>query len=258
MKIIDCESVDSTYTSLENIFACNRQFINGFFDSLHLESFYQDNSIHITPDKLILQKFEEQISQIGSSDATFWFHHTRTSKNNKFEEGILPLGQYLDPIWNFLFSLIKNNFSKQDWQNFKKGIETNYSEGGTGLYHYRLKTQDSLHWGPYAFLVNEVGLYRSSETWSHNYCSAPEIIEDICFCFQTKYGIDLLTIYEENTRPCFVKFIENESHRSYIGIALFYLHNIYFNRQMSIDCNTCFDGKGEAIPKERISKIEFL
>jgi hypothetical protein len=151
----------------------------------------EDNEPNVSPDVFIFSKILEKIKESISFNAACWFHLTRTSPNNKFENGILPLGQVIESIWHFLFKLLENSFTKKEWNIFRKEIENNYPNHFADL--YRTKVQKSFHWGPFAVLVRDIA-FRPEESGSHDYFRTPEIIEDICVCFKEKYSIDLLEI----------------------------------------------------------------
>jgi hypothetical protein len=48
-----------------------------------------------------------------------WFHCTRTVKDNKFKEGILPLGEVIDEIWNMIEIILINPVHKHRLMNMK-------------------------------------------------------------------------------------------------------------------------------------------
>jgi len=226
---------------------------------LDLEKIYeQDPSPSRPSDEFLLSKlFESKGLSMDavSFDRTCWFHLTRTHPANKFEQGLLPLDRYVDSIWNFLFSLLKGDITKKEWNDFRHCIETNFPNHFAHL--YRLKINDSFHWGPHAILVKDVA-FREQEVGAHNYFRTPEIVEDICTCFEKKYNMDLSDRFIKNTVPCIVKFCEDEAEFSYLKPALMYLYCVYREYAFSHYCNTCFDGEGKVIGEDKILRVEFL
>ncbi|MDE3839049.1 hypothetical protein C0966_06645 [Bacillus methanolicus] len=101
-----------------------------------------------------------------------------------------------------------------------------------------------------AFSVEEIG--------KHDYLNAPEIVEYICYTFEEKYNYDLLTKLRQSTYPCIIKFQVQDSNIGHLGIVLNYLYHKYYNMELSIHCNTCFDANGTTIPMEAIMKIEYI
>lgn len=49
MKALDCETIDSTYESLEQILGTKRSRLESVFEGLDIESFYRDNPHHPQP-----------------------------------------------------------------------------------------------------------------------------------------------------------------------------------------------------------------
>lgn len=97
-------------------------------------------------------------------DGTCFFHGTRTLDPSSFRrDGILPLGHVVDRIWDDLYSLISNKITLTDWRDHRAAVEN--GRGGHGGYLYRLKTNvPSFHGGPYAFLIREHHITRSTTT----------------------------------------------------------------------------------------------
>jgi hypothetical protein len=99
----------------------------------------------------------------GKYDRTCWFHLTRTITANKFRQGILPLGQRLDAVWDFLYSV-----------------------------------SDAMHWGPYALLIKDHA-FKSEQIGNHDYFDSPEIVEDVCIYFTERHRFDLLAAFKNST-----------------------------------------------------------
>jgi hypothetical protein len=74
----------------------------------------------------LVQPVMKQIDTRKPFDATYWFHLTRTLPTTTFGEGILPLGRKLDSLWDMLFQLVEENISRQDWLEFRQGMESDY------------------------------------------------------------------------------------------------------------------------------------
>lgn len=254
MKMLDCETVESTYKSIEKIYAIDRSHINNFL-RIDLDDYYKANSeLYISPNKLILSLFDQQIGAKGEYERTYWFHLTRQPESTKYEEGILPLGKCIDSIWNYLYNLVMNEVSKSKWDNFRRDVETNNSGDWADMYHHKLK-HPYLH-GHYGVLVREIA-FKPSEVHYNDYLKDPEIIRDICNCFKEKYNFNLMQKFKESTQSCIVKFFENSGERVHIGCALYYLYCKFQSRELSEFCFSDFDGKGNPVPTKQIEKITF-
>src|SRR5437899_12977202 len=213
MILLDCESIDSIYGSLEAITGAKRGAIESFLDSMDVDALYNSSSPPPCPgNDFLLRAFRKNFHSKLSYDATCWFHLTRVPGNCNFEAGILPLYQRLDSIWDFLFSLLHGAISKKQWNNFRQG---NLQSAHYSAQDYTMKTENPFHWGPYAMLVRDIA-FKPAEMGNYDYLLGPEIVEDICFCFETVHKIDLLTLFRQNTRPCIVKFVDSTTHIKYL------------------------------------------
>lgn len=257
MKVLNCENEHSMFESIREIAGIRKNEMVEMFNQFNLEDFYECNpDFHLSPDKLFLVKLKEMSNRSSLDfDKTNWFHLTRTIPTNQFEKGILPLGESLDYLWDLLFALQNGFLSLHDWKQFRFFIESKSSYDAA--FQYQLKYKDEFYWGPYAMLIREVAFY-PKEISNHDYLDVPEIIEDICYPFHEKYGLDLLSMFKEETVPCIVKFETNISDEDHMGIVVNYLYHRHHNVELSFQCNTTFDGKGKAIPRENILGFEFV
>jgi hypothetical protein len=252
MIVLDCESLDSTYNSIQSVLGLTREAIQCVFASLDVERFYAENRNypHDAP-HLLMEKIKSASSSQIKFDAVCWFHLSRVLSPNTFENGILPLGDQVSAIWESLRSLVGTWVSDKDWNRFRNNMGASHS-----AFLYHMKVNDRDHWGPYGVLVRDVGLC-PNEIGNHDYLGVPEIIEDICLCFAEQYNFDLLSAFLQNSRPCIVKFIDEQSHTRCLPPALYYLYSRFWAKPLSLSCNTCFDGGGKVIPAEKIQQVEF-
>lgn len=251
MKVLDCESIDSTYESLEQILGVAKSQLESVFTGIDVESFYKSNPRHPQPpEELIFSEVSKVITLPGDYDRTCWFHLTRTAPSNKFEQGILPLGQYLDSIWSFLYSLAKRHVTPEEWDRFRQDMGSDHHAD-----LYEMKAHDPMHWGPYALLTRDHA-FKPGEINNHDYLGAPEIIEDICICFSERYEFDLLGAFMRKTKPCIVKFFDGPR-ADCVSTAVYHLYNVHWRKSCSGQCNTCYDAEGVPVPPEHIMKVEF-
>lgn len=259
MSILDCESISSTYMSLEAIGIPSKE-LNDFLLNFDMDNYYDKYNYHDTGDSLLLDIIKTKFKPVINFEYTYWFHLTRTSKSNTFNEGILPLNKNIDNIWNFLFNLLSDELTVKEWNIYRNDLESgNLKKEYENIFgsHYRNKIKNSILWGPYAMLIRD-SAFKSKEMGNHDYLKVPEIIEDICYPFDKIYNFNLLDRYIKNTKPCIVKFRHSESKLYYLGAVLFYLYIMHHNLKMNIHCNTCFSGKGIKIPHKDILSVEYL
>lgn len=253
-KILDCETIESTYQSLSNILELEIKEIEYFLKEIDIEDYYNKHpNCNYMADEFLLKKIIKDYKSKIQFDKVCWFHLARVMDNSAFQKGIYPLGKYLDNLWQNLYLLIKDKINECEWNDFRKKIETDYDNHFA--YLYRIKSTDEFHWGPYAMLVRDVA-FNSEEIENHDYLKIPEIVEDISICFEKIYGINLAESYINNSKSIIVKFISEDVEENYIGVALNYLYNKLHGLEMSLDCNTCYDGKANIILREAILTIE--
>jgi hypothetical protein len=253
MKILDCESVDSTYKSIESILGIRRSLIDStlaeFDPETCCEKYSSGNDIP-TSNPVIAALMDKTVDNI-TIDRTCWFHCTRTVETNTFEQGILPLSDCIDAIWSSLYDLIKDQFPRDDWDSFRANLP--YC---TSAMIYIMRVNQSCQWGPYAWLVREVAL-KAVQLGNSDFLSASEIVRVICDCFNTAYNINLLELFAQNTKPCIVKFYDDKPRPDCIKKALYYLYYSNHKKNLGDLCETTTSGEGKPIPKDRILKIEF-
>jgi hypothetical protein len=254
MTLLDCESIDSIYGSLEAIAGAKRSAIESFLDSMDLDALYNSNSPPSCPvNDYLLDAFRKNFRSNLSYDATCWFHRTRVVGDTNFEAGILPLGQQLDSIWDFLHSLVRGAISEKQWRAFRQ----EKLQSAHHLAHlYAMKTEKPFYWGPYAILVRDIA-FKPKEVGNHDYLFGPEIVEDICICFEKVYKFDLLTLFRKSTKPCIVKFVDSAPRSKYLRAAIFYLYVTRRHDRLRDYCNDCLDARGAAVSRDRILKVEF-
>lgn len=251
MKVLDCESIESTYKSLEAILGVKKSRLCQLFDSINV---YEE--MHESTSDFLFSYIRDETDCKADFDKTCWFHCTRTLKSNSFKEGILPLKEVIPKIWDFLFDLSEGQLTRKQWADLKRFID--YSQ-----YHYanlyRMKWADvKLHGGPHALLIREdaIGAAKSSTYW--NYFEIPEIVDDICYCCVDKCGIDLTHKFITSTVPCIVKFIDYKANIGALRTAMIYAYLKHRNLDLLPDSNLCFSAEGVPVPKEKILNVEFL
>ncbi len=181
-----------------------------------------------------------------------WFHGTRVPLGTTFEEGILPLGAVVPTLQERLVAELDN-------PDARAAVQRAFATKGGNSFHFGNKLSHDVHGGPYAILVREVANY-ANELGQHDYLRMPEIIEDLCEEVRAGCGLNLLPFYEERWRPAMVKFVApaGDSGAYALGIALRYLHAMELEGKPDAGAVWCFDGENQAVPAERILKVEFV
>ena len=233
-------------------------------DKIRLDLAFEDVDIEKGFDKRSEELFTQVRLKASSTafDKVCWFHLTRAPSSANFSKGVLPLNQSLNLIWDFLFSLIKNDFSTEIWNQFKKfmtaGSVSNENNLCSNLHRdFQTKINTSLHQGPYAMLIKEVA-FNSRQIGNHDYLKMPEIIDDICVCFENIHKYNLREIYCANSKPCIVKFASDRTEHNYLIKSLYYLYRKYKGLNLNAECWANLDNKGKIVLPKDIKSINWI
>lgn len=247
--VLDCETQESVLQSLCSAYRCEPKDLTAILGPIDLDAIYEspDAPLVDVPDFL----YEHLESALGSPDMPAeicWFHFTRTTPGNSFTGGICPLGEVLPKIWNTMLDLAPSPEVRCNLAAFMRN--------GVPDFQFGLKAPNSVHWGPYGYLVPAVAGY-SRELSQHDYLGMPEIVEDICNGYRARHGISLIEHYRNVLVPCTVKFkhpAEDRGHDT-LGVAASYLYGCLRKETPSSSWITCFDGNGKGVQAEAILSV---
>lgn len=128
--------------------------MSGYSDTVSFENF-------------ILGQVSERFGAPCGPEQVHWFHCTRVPPGTRFAEGILPLGAMLPQLEATLTSLVAD-------PDHRPLVQQVFSTRGGHAFQFRLKTADSLHWGPYAILVRDVA-FHARALGQHDYLGMPKL-----------------------------------------------------------------------------------
>ncbi len=120
MKILDCESIDSTYASMEEILCIERPRLEEMLGNLDLDEACRRAGGKTGAEVLLEAVVKHSRSSHPAFDRTCWFHFTRSHPRNSFSKGILPLGEALPYLWGFLLMLLPEDFPLEKWYGFAR------------------------------------------------------------------------------------------------------------------------------------------
>jgi hypothetical protein len=257
MLRLDCSSPTSTCASLSEIFGVAPEEVEHRCSTLDLEPYVED------PRRSFIAPL------FDSTPPAQLVHATRAFPSRiGFAEGLLPLGLALEGIWADLYALVRDECPPSEWAGFRTWVETdhpinlpagyvNAAQGKAAhlVRLYRMKAGAKYQWGPFGFLVREVAL-RAPTPHRNYWANAPEIVEDICAAYEDRFGRDLEAIYLSATQPCLVKFYQLRDCGGILDIAAHYLCTSAQGIEIHWDLNTNFDGRGQAVPPERIIEVQ--
>ena len=117
---------------------------------------------------------------------------------------------------------------------------------------YARKLAYQFNEGPFAFLVRDALLLRDQMGANHDFLGIPEIVEDICLCYEMMFGYCLRARFSEATKPCIVKFKSRAPRPDALAAALMYVHRKAKGQELERSCNTSYSGEGVAVPPHDI------
>jgi hypothetical protein len=253
-RMLDCESQSAARDSLASLFSCTASDLEQFLANPALETFYVQNASCLPSFHEFLRG--EVIQQFGAPATpshVCWFHCTRVPAGTDFSEGILPLNAILPRLKALLPALITEPSSRALVQQV-------LDNDGGHAFHFRNKTSNGVHWGPYAILVRDVA-FHASALGQHDYLAMPEIIEDLCSEVTALSGPDLTSQYQSALQPAIVKFgtATNRSAQGPLASALCYVWScLQHAGKPEGNSVYCFDGHNVAVPPKDILKVEYL
>lgn len=257
LKILDCEDYSTALSSLSNIFELDIGTLKWTLERVDFSHLWENKySNQMSFNEFMYYYFVNEFNVNNNIDKVCWFHLTRTLNAEKYERGILPLGQVKEELFMDMYHLVSNVITLYEWKDI-----INYGSGGNNQLLYTEKTSNPFHYGPYAMLVKEVA-FLSKELGNHDYLNIPEIIEDIAIGIENNFNINFTDLYFAHSYPIIVKFIVDFSKCHYyttkplIESALQYVYAKINNYELHFDCNTCYDGKNNSIHRQNILYIE--
>lgn len=249
MICLDCENPASAVESLAQIYDTTQDCLFDFFRSFDIDEHYELNIPELSGAQEIRRILEERFGPVQRFiTRTYWYHLSRTVKGASFEEGVLPLNAALPRIWQMLFRMFEGSHHADRLRSM--------AEQGVENFQYNYKTPDPLHWGPYGMLVKDIGFCAAAVT-NHDYLKIPEIIEDICCGYESRFGERIQPTVEKSLVPTIVKFWAEDAECMHgLTPAIYYAYLSCRGLELSSSANTCFDGRGKVVPKDRIVYVE--
>jgi hypothetical protein len=248
--VLDCESFETALESLAQIFQTTSENVKALLSLKEIGAYFEKNWRELPDFKdYVYAVAERQFGNPLPLDAVCWFHTSRTAPGTTFSEGILPLAAVLPQLKAKLVDLV-------DDTHVREQLREALSSGGIADQHFANKTQNSMHWGPYAILVREVA-FCASKLSQHDYLGMPEIIEDICNGFETTSRKPLMDVFSTALQPTIVKFSHAvNDDESCIATALCYVYSTLHTGGPCTNSVYCFDGENVPVPPQDILKVE--
>ncbi|CAM0554886.1 hypothetical protein EHLJMEHL_00474 [Vreelandella titanicae] len=196
---LDCSSGEKALASLSFGFQCTIEELKEVLFSLDLDGLYEEfqSAPQIPTEQYLYEQVIESLGEPLPLSSVVWFHCTRTCPDTDFSEGIAPLNDSLGRVWEIILRYAPEEYVRQSLLAMK--------ESGVKDELYTLRTQDSIHWGPFGILVRDVA-FVAEDLGQHDYLKMPELVEDICNAYQVVHGVALHGHYSQVLKPKIVKF----------------------------------------------------
>lgn len=252
MLLLDCESLDTAIHTSAAILGISDRELRDRVKSFDYDRVPRaEQQQHPYEALVVRHALGYSPEELPVDHACYWHHATRVSATEQFIDGILPLPLIIDRLWHMLGELARDWSSTNEWKSFRPNMR------GQGAQQYWGKFSFQPGGGPFAFLVRPV-ILSGERLGNHNYLGIPEIVEDICMAYEEMFGHDLAARFIDSSRPCIVRFRSHKPWPGALQAALVFMHSALSGGGLSRHGNTCFDGRGEAVPVSDIVKIEWL
>jgi hypothetical protein len=250
--ILDCSTGETALESLAIGFDCSIEQIKSVLLSINIEDIFEKHfeTIEVSSSVYLYQYVIEKLGKHKPLTEVIWFHGTRTLKSNNLSDGIFPLNNALDIVWDSLLSSAPDETVRKNLKEL--------ASAGSFDHLYDLRTKNKIHWGPYGILVRDVA-FNTKSLRQHDYLGMPELVEDILKGYQKTFGISLSTYYSEVLVPKLVKFKCTSSvHDGCVETAIGYLYTYVKGAEICGLAVRCIDKKGSPIKKEDIIEVELV
>lgn len=254
---IDCSTFDSAAGSVS---AAIRRSETSLIEALlaYLPSFdpipQEDPFLQLPRE--ILASIDTSVDDVLSAlVGAYYFQGTRLEDPEAVRiNGLLPLSDFIDAIWDLLGRLIEDEPAERTWDQRRSEFEA----GGAGHSHllYELKREAAVHHGPFGVLVREC-LLKPRECGIRDFLQGAEIVEDIANGLSGRYP-DLYRRYQSVTTPCIIHFRSTRVGADEVRSAFWYLHSVVMGVEFPHANRGGFSGNGKAVPPVDIVAVEVM
>lgn len=251
---LDCETRESALHSVSEILGLTCTDLTNLFMKFDLWDYVEEHGYSgEDAGNLLLKTLLTQMKCNWGFSHTAWFHMTRCLPTEEFKEGLKTYSDAIDDIWDLLFEINPSGITRPEWDSFRMSKESDLSSN-LGQYHY-YRTNGVGQEGPYGILVPELRSGNPVIKQDHYLEEAPEIVTHICQSF----GRNLLKKFQEQTKPCIVKFETTDNELYLLSTALLYVYESQLSEpEYSNFHNAGYPGNGISVPSDQIRNVMFL
>lgn len=251
--ILNCENMETALASLSEFFGCQAALLQDFLQGMDLDELYEKQHslgtpILIDPQEVIGELVAERFGSPKIPDVVYWFHYTRVLPGTTFKEGLLPLDQVLEHIWDVLEHIFVSSPLLPRIRTSRR------SQSATWMYRHKLSMPSD--YGPHGMLFGDLHENRRCFSLS-NFLRVPEIIDDILGMFSSTDYEDAMNLVHHALVPCVVTFQAPSRYPTYIvHHALLYVNASL--RGESLTYAYSYDGPSCVVPPEKIVRVRWL
>lgn len=248
-RLLDCTTLESATASLAGLFGVEASDLENT-----LSSFAVDWDGAAPEETQILEALGFASSQeLPLPEATRWFHATRAPRQRAFTDGLLPTSAALPQLWKDLEVVAQQWTSPAEWAAYRESF---VASGRFYAHQFHSKAIAPGWQGPFAFLVRDAAL--GHHRGHKQFTRICEALEDMCADYQEVFGHPLRTAYEASTAPCLVVFTAPGGGRGAVTAATVFVYRSLWKLSHGLSSNTCYSGKGTAVPPSWIERVEWL
>jgi hypothetical protein len=251
-----CKDDKHIYSSISGITGVSQTEVDQFIQQITCgDTLFHGNPNH---ERVMLTECTKYFTCSVQPYETCYFHGTRCLPSTTFANGLLPVSDAIDEIWNSLFELVQENETRDSWNSFRKEYEASCEAHQLGRYWWRVNNSRGREAGPWGKLIREEWLINRRSD-NHYVDEGPEIITIISMAYKGKAGINLSNRYLEASTRCIVHFRTTRRDKNVLGYALLWLlhktkcpdslqHGFYGLESMC----------GQGVPPDQILEVERL
>jgi hypothetical protein len=252
-RILDCSTALDAMASLSGLLGTTPADLRAKWRSFEFDDPRHERQ---SPEDRLIRYLGYDAEDLPQPHAIRWFHATRAMPGTNFEEGILPTMHALRHIWEAIGFVVARRrwVSEAEWQRFS----ATFLESDTyGAEQFARKAIAPGWEGPFAFLVRDAAV-KGRSAGHRDFTRLSETAEDICLAFEERYKRPLRKALHQHLSPCLVVFTRPRDWPGAVRAALNYAFRADRRLAQNFDCNTCFSGEGEAVPRSWIDRVEWL
>lgn len=248
--ILDCSSLESAIDSLDRLLRLPHGQLRSELSSIDLAWM----GAPVAPEDPLVQALGFRSErELPVPDGIRWFHVTRAPMSRRSRRAFFRLTRFFRDYGLSWGASSLNGARRRSGLNSRSRLPMAAGASPTSFIGRpgHPSGQARSH-----FLVRDAALGRCGD--HKDFTRIPEVLEDIYGDYADLTGHPLHQAYEHATCPCVVEFTTRGGRYGAVRAALNYAHRTLRGFEHGVECNTCFTGKGQAVPRAWIDRIDWL